>query len=224
MDEPVGAIAVIGDIHGNAARLALVLEAIAARGDVRGLLVTGDLGGGTLGRSGRLWAPREILGILRVTGLPFVFVPGNHDAPRMDEPENVDGGVHDFLGLRVLGVGGAPRAFGFPYEWEDGSLALPVGGCDLVLAHAPPAGTRLGITADGQDAGSRQIRELLARRPAALVCGHIHEAVGMEDVDGVPCYNAGALGAAFARAQHGVLTLGEAAAFAHVHVPEGGGQ
>ncbi|HSW31021.1 MAG TPA: metallophosphoesterase, partial [Longimicrobiales bacterium] len=214
-------LGVIGDVHGNAARLAPVLDAVAARGDVRGKLVTGDLGGGSLGRGGRLWAPGEILAILRGTALPFVFVPGNHDAPRMDEPENVDGRIADFLGFRVLGIGGSPRAFGLPYEWEDGSARIAEGACDLILSHAPPAGTRLGITSKGADAGSRQVRGLLGRRPHALVCGHIHEAVGIETVDGVPCYNAGAIGGMFAGSCYGVLTLGGAAAFEHVQVPEG---
>ncbi len=221
MDEQVGTLAVVGDVHGNAARLRLVLAALAARGDVRGLLVTGDLAMAVPSRSARTAGAEEILALLRETGLSFAFVPGNHDTPRMHEPENVDGRIALFLGLRVLGVGGSPRAFGLPYEWEDGSVRIPEGECDLVLAHAPPAGSRLGVTSSGSDAGSRQVRALLARRPRALVCGHIHEAVGIEEVDGVPCYNAGALGATFARAQYGVLTLGEAAAFEHVDVPEG---
>jgi uncharacterized protein len=224
VEEPVGPIAVIGDIHGNAARLSLVLDAVAARGDVRGMLVTGDLAAGVFARIAGPSGPKEILAILRGTGLPFVFVPGNHDASRMDEPENVDGAVGSLLGMSVLGVGGSPRAFGLPYEWEDGSLDLPGGPCDLVLAHAPPALTRLGMTARGKDVGSRQVRDLLVRRPRALVCGHIHEAVGIEEVDGVPCYNAGALGGPFARAQYGVLTLGETVAFVHLEVPEGEGR
>ena len=220
MEESVGRIAVIGDIHGNGARLRVVLDAVAGRGDVQGMLVTGDLAAGPFSRMPRLSSPQEILAILRGTGLPFVFVPGNHDAPRMDEPENVDGAIGSFLGMRVLGVGGAPRAFGLPYEWEDGSLDLPRGPCDLVLSHAPPALTRLGMTARGKDVGSRQVRDLLVRHPLALVCGHIHEAAGIEEVDGVPCYNAGALGGPFARAQYGVLALGGTAAFEHLEMAE----
>ena len=216
-------LAVIGDIHGNAARLALVLDAVAARNDVRGLLVTGDLAAGVFARMGGSTGPAEILAVLRGTGLPFVFVPGNHDTPRMDEPENVDGRIGEFLGLRILGMGGSPRAFGLPYEWKDGSVDLPGGACDVVLSHTPPARTRLGITHRGKDVGSVQVRELLLqRRPAALVCGHIHEAVGMEVVDGVPCYNAGALGGPHARAQYGLLRPGRAAAFEHVAVPDEG--
>lgn len=214
-------LGVIGDIHGNAERLRRILAAVTARGDVRGLLVTGDLAAGVFSRVRGLAGVSEVLALLRGTGLPFVFVPGNHDAPEMDEPENVDGRIQDFLGVRVLGMGGSPRAFGLPYEWEDGSVALPAGACEVVLSHTPPAGTRLGVTARGKDVGSRQVRELLsARRPRALVCGHIHEAVGIEEVDGVPCYNAGALGGMFAGSCYGVLTLGEAPAFEHVQVPE----
>lgn len=232
MDEPVGRegvagggpgvalrLAVVGDVHGNAARLSLVLDAVTARADVHGLLVTGDLAMAVPSRRAGTAGAREILALLRATGLPFVFVPGNHDLPRMDEPENVDGRIAAFLGLRVLGIGGSPRAFGLPYEWADGSARIAQGACDLILSHAPPALTRLGITSKGADAGSRQVREvLLQRRPRALVCGHIHEAVGIETVEGVPCYNAGAIGGMFAGSHFGVLTLAGEAAFEHVPV------
>lgn len=220
---PAGAVrlAIVGDIHGNAARLRRILQAVTERGGVQGLLVTGDLAMAVPSRRAGTAGAGEVLAHLRATGLPFVFVPGNHDTPEMDEPENVDGRIAAFLGLRVLGIGGSPRAFGLPYEWEDGSARIAVGACDLILSHAPPAGTRLGVTTKGQDVGSRQVREvLLQRRPRALVCGHIHEAVGIDAVDGVPCYNAGAIGGMFAGSYHGVLTLVEETAFEHVAVAE----
>jgi Icc-related predicted phosphoesterase len=209
-------LAIVGDVHANTARLRLVLDAIAGLSDVRGFLVTGDLAAGPMRRLMGAAGPRDVLALLRACGMPFVFVPGNHDTPRMDEPENVDGQIRDFCGWRVLGIGGSPRAFGFPYEWDDGSVDVPAGACDLVLAHAPPAGTALARTARGVDAGSAQVRDLLRRGPSALVCGHIHEGVGIEEVDEVPCYNAGALGGPFDRAQYGLLTFEGKVAFRHV--------
>lgn len=213
---PESPLAVIGDVHGNTARLRLVLDAIGKLDGIRGILVTGDLKAGPWARLARADGPKEVLAMLRAHGAPFVFVPGNHDAARMDEPENVDGQIRDFCGWRLLGIGGAPRAFGLPYEWEDGSVRVPAGAFDLVLAHAPPAGTALARTARGVDAGSRQVRGLLAGAPLGLVCGHIHEGVGTEEVDGVPCYNAGALGGPFDRAQYGLLTFDGRVRFRHV--------
>lgn len=209
-------LAIVGDIHANTARLRRVLDAIAGLGDVQGMLVTGDVATGPARRLMGKPGPKDVLAVLREPGIPFVFVPGNHDTPRMDEPENVDGRIRDFCGWQILGIGGAPRAFGLPYEWDDGSVEVPDGACDLILSHAPPAGTALARTAGGVDAGSRQVRGLLRRRPCALVCGHIHEAVGAEDVDGVPCYNAGALGGPFPRAQYGLLTFDGTVAFRHI--------
>lgn len=213
MDSP---LAIVGDVHANTARLRLVLDVIGKRSDIRGILVTGDLAAGPMRRLMGAAGHKDVLAILRGRGMPFVFVPGNHDTPVIDEPENVDGRVREFCGWRILGIGGSPRAFGLPYEWDDGSVDVPAGACDLVLSHAPPAGTALARTAHGVDAGSRQVRKLLARAPRALVCGHIHEGVGCEDVDGVPCYNAGALGGPFDRAQYGLLTFDGKAAFHHV--------
>jgi len=218
-------LAVVGDVHGNVRRLAAVLESIGARGDVEGILLTGDLTPGPWAEGPHSRGPGEILRMLRESGFPFAFVPGNHDPPEMPEPENVDGRIADFLGWRLLGVGGAPRNFGFPYEWDDGELELPGSGFDLVLTHTPPWRTRLALTGRGEDAGSFQIRSLLASGPAALVCGHIHEAAGVERVNGVPCYNAGALAGPAARARFGLLTwpgTGEAGVeFRVVEVAEG---
>jgi Icc-related predicted phosphoesterase len=209
-------LAIVGDIHANTARLARALDAIAGLAEVRGILVTGDIAAGPARRLLGGAGPNVVLAMLRERGTPFVFVPGNHDTPLMDEPENVDGQIRNFCGWRVLGIGGAPRAFGLPYEWDDGTVEVPAGACDLVLSHAPPAGTSLARTAGGVDAGSRQVRGLLRRRPSALVCGHIHEGVGIEEVDGVPCYNAGSLGGPFPRTQYGLLVFDEAVAFRHV--------
>jgi Icc-related predicted phosphoesterase len=118
---------------------------------------------------------------------------------------NVDGRVADAAGLRLFGFGGSgPSRFGFPYEWteEEAQRALAAvfppsleRGIDIFLSHAPPAETTLDRTHQGEHVGSRTVRQWLARiRPRLFVCGHIHEAWGVEEVDGVPCLNAGSLG------------------------------
>jgi len=134
------------------------------------------------------------------------FVPGNHD---LADPVagldavNCDGRVVEIAGLLVAGLGGAgPARFGFPYEWDETqaeraleALVPADGRLDLALCHTPPAGTDLDRTRRGQHVGSRAVRSwIAAARPALFVCGHIHEAWGVERIDGVPCLNAGALG------------------------------
>ena len=98
--------------------------------------------------------------------------------------------------LTVAGIGGAgPARFGFPYEWgEDEIRARSVPDCDVLLTHCPPALSALGRTASGSDAGSLAIRERAIRHHGVLVCGHIHEAAGVERIGDCLCLNVGGLG------------------------------
>jgi hypothetical protein len=53
-----------------------------------------------------------------------------------------------------------------------------------------------------------------------VLCGHIHEVPGFEVVEGVPCLNAGSLGAPFGVPQYAVLEWGERAIeIRHVVLP-----
>jgi Icc-related predicted phosphoesterase len=129
---------------------------------------------GDLGSEGDLEG--TAMGVLdRVSQLerPILFVPGNHDIP------------------------------GFPYEWSDDMLRhRPRERADILLAHCPPLGATVDRTTQGKQAGSQAMRELLTEgRFELMVCGHIHEAPYAELVEGVPCVNAGALGAPFGAPQ-----------------------
>ncbi|HXV77017.1 MAG TPA: metallophosphoesterase [Candidatus Polarisedimenticolaceae bacterium] len=210
-------IVVIGDVHGEQQRLARVLSWIADEPPALALLV-GDLAVDPPWRAPlRLRergahdrSVREVLARVRAAlGCPVLFVPGNHDLPDPDPAAvgtNCDGSVVDCAGLRVGGLGGAgPARFGFPYEWgeRDASAALAALSAageriDLLVCHAPPHGSTLDRIHRGEHVGSRAVREwVVAARPRLAVFGHIHEAWGLERLDGVPCLNAGALGEPF---------------------------
>jgi Icc-related predicted phosphoesterase len=214
-------IAVIGDLHADRERLDAALELLADRRSDLCLLV-GDLGLDPPWTSParyeqRAEHDRSVRGVLRRVreGLdcPLLFVPGNHDLadpPWGLDGLNVDGRVAEVSGLRVVGLGGSgPSRFGFPYEWteeEAGRILAalfphpPERAIDVFLSHSPPAGTTLDRTHRGEHVGSRTVREWLARiGPRLFVCGHIHEAWGVEEVDGVPCLNAGGLGEPYGR-------------------------
>lgn len=171
---------------------------------------------------------RRALELARETALPVLFVPGNHDVPEVPLEGNVDRRLVRIGGVRVFGIGGSgPARMGFPYEWTDEALAeVEVPERDLILAHAPPADTRLDVTQYGEHVGSRTIRELAAGTRGALVCGHIHESPGVERVEGCLCYNAGSLGAPFGRLQAGLVEMipgtGRARARHFVHEPGAG--
>lgn len=209
-------LAVIGDIHANLDNLDRAL-ARAAEVDPAGLLLVGDLGANTLHlrwkRDPAVWSERRqayllsverVLNRLRDTGLPFAWVPGNHDLPDVPGGGNIDGGAVEIGGLVVAGIGGAgPDRFGFPYEWdEDDVRALELPACDVILSHAPPRGTPLDrVPKVDKHVGSAAIRERAEAHAGFLVCGHIHESAGAVQLGDCLCVNAGGLGRPYERAQ-----------------------
>ncbi len=211
-DLAVTTLAVIGDVHAKLGRLDRVLHHVRERAP-DGVLLVGDIGHPDPQRWGRsdprrhakyLTSVEAALRRVAATGLPFAWVPGNHDLRDVPGEGNADGRVVEVAGLRVHGIGGAgPDHFGFPYEWEEDHVrALPEPPCDVLLCHAPPARTVLAwVPLSGQQAGSEAIRERAERHKGVLVCGHIHESPGAIWLGECLCVNAGALGEPFGRAQ-----------------------
>jgi Icc-related predicted phosphoesterase len=208
-------LAVIGDVHAHWRRLDFVLTRIAVA-RVDGILLVGDLGSHDLARTWQrtperdaryLVSVEEVLRRVRALGVPCLYVPGNHDLPDLPLEGNVDGKLGMIADVRVAGIGGAgPGRFGFCYEWEEEQIAArSVPECDVILSHTPPARTQLDTIHDGRHVGSESIRALVERHDGVLVCGHIHEAAGAEQVGTCLCLNAGGLGAPFGRAQVGFV-------------------
>ena len=208
-------IAVFGDIHDEQARLGAALDLLDGPPFDLALLA-GDLGldppweapARQTGRGPHDESVRRTVGrVAGRLGCPVLFVPGNHDlrdAVRDLDGVNCDRAIVAAAGLRVAGLGGAgPTRFGFPYEWTEGEIdaalaqLLPEGAkpVEILLTHTPPFETGLDRTYHGAHVGSPAVRDRIGRaRPGLVVCGHIHEAWGVERVEGVPCLNAGALG------------------------------
>jgi Icc-related predicted phosphoesterase len=94
-------------------------------------------------------------------------------------------------GLKVYGMPLVPQygdwAFMVPdcgYKMEKACAAIP-SGLDILVTHGPARGI-LDMTKRGEPAGSHSLRQAIARaKPRLHVCGHIHEAHGLTEVDGV---------------------------------------
>lgn len=168
----------------------------------------------------------QTLALVSRLDVPTAWVPGNHDLPGADllpdrsapaprsasDPEteppwlhhapDLDRRVGEVAGLRVYGIGGAgPARFGFPYEWDEAEIdALDVPEVDVLLSHTPPARSGLDRVMNGRMVGSEAVRRL-CKKARLLVCGHIHEAAGLVEIDGCLCLNAGALGEPYGRSQ-----------------------
>ncbi|MFN2559829.1 MAG: metallophosphoesterase [Jatrophihabitans sp.] len=141
--------------------------------------------------------------------VPLVFVPGNHD-PELSgyrtarsgltlraglpatEPwppgaVNADGRVVDVAGLRIAGLGGAPRYRDGPNQYsqrQQARRARALARCaarrrrdgrpvDVLLTHAPPRG--VGDGADAPHVGFDCLHPLVRRlRTPLLLHGHVH--------------------------------------------------
>lgn len=155
--------------------------------------------------------------IQRVANLlpaPFYYIPGNHDAPnlgiRVDSNSgnwitdgyNTDGQISNLGdGVTVYGIGGSPAFMGWPYEWNEADQEAHLkhhypwnDPPHIILTHTPPAYCSLGFTKHKSDAGSATIADLARQHKGLLLCGHIHEAWGVETIGECVGINVGALG------------------------------
>ena len=202
-------LAVIGDVHVHLDRLERVLDRVDEVG-VDGVLQVGDLTkeltpfrkDSAAFAAARASAER-VLGRVRELGVPLLWVPGNHDPKDLSGEGNTDRKLTMIANYGAFGIGGSgPARFGFPYEWgEEDIRALAVPKCDILLCHCPPRDTGLDRTVRGEHVGSQAIRELAEVHQGLLVCGHIHEAAGVERLGDCLCVNAGGLGEPYGAAQ-----------------------
>jgi Icc-related predicted phosphoesterase len=224
-------LAVIGDVHAHMRNLQLVLTVIRQE-SVDGVLLVGDLGSHDVdlrrfrnpaGDARYHTSVEAVLAAVADLGLPYAYVPGNHDLPELDFENNADHVALDVAGVTVAGVGGAgPARFGFCYEWDEHEIrgrAVPP--ADLLLVHCPPVDTALDLAGRHAHVGSHAIRELADDRGGVLVCGHIHEAPGACLVGDCLCLNAGGLGRPFGRAQVGFVDIGPVDAVEHLDIETG---
>ena len=219
-------IGCIGDLHGALGSLQTVLAHLRTA-DVEGVLLTGDFARGPLNADpslGNTASPAELMDLVTSTFANVLLVPGNHDDPALGGGVSVDGREVSWLGWRVAGVGGSPFTGGhFPYEWSDDRVDLTTWQApDILLAHSPPANSGLDVIVTGKAVGSKAIREVAERMSGLLVCGHIHEAAGVRQLEQCLCYNAGSLGQPFGAVQCGVASFDEEAGawqVEHVRLP-----
>jgi Icc-related predicted phosphoesterase len=129
------------------------------------------------------------------------------DSPAIDARLADLGVALDGRGVRledvgVFGVSAAPISpLATPYELDDEELERriergygDVEHCRIVLfcPHAPPAGTRCDRVATGEHVGSAVIRGFIDRtHPDLVLCGHIHEARGIDEIGRTRVVNPG---------------------------------
>jgi len=101
----------------------------------------------------------------------------------------------------LYGVSAMPPWTGTMYELSEdeiaaalaegrGQLAEP--SREVVLSHTPPRATRLDRTRRGEHVGSVAVRQFIDQvQPALVLCGHIHEARGIDRLGDTTIVNCG---------------------------------
>ncbi len=133
---------------------------------------------------------------LKSTGKPIIAVPGNWDIDLVDFFEKDDVSVHG-RGKKIgdvgfYGFGGAKTPFGTAYEPEESELEEGIrksyedvkdAKYKVLVTHNPPKDTRVDTITTGVHVGSAAVRKFIEKhQPDAVVCGHIHEARGKDEI------------------------------------------
>ncbi len=204
-------ILALSDIHGAFKSVESILE---RESDCSAVILSGDLT-----TNGTVTQARDAVKRFLQFGKPLFAVSGNMDQPETDAAlEELGVGVNgrglmlDQIG--VFGVSASPfTPLHTPYEISEEEIALRAhaGWKDIQSArttifvpHAPPAHTKIDVLANGEHAGSAAVRKFIEQHePTLVVCGHIHEARGIDTLGNSTLVNCGPAG----RGYYAVITV-----------------
>lgn len=208
----------LGDIHDDMTQFARIPELPEADG----IIVTGDM---TVA-GGIKQVERVLLAIHEVN--PHIYAQiGNMD--RMEVTEwleekgwNIHAVVRELApGIAIFGVGASTfTPFGTPSEFPESHFAAWLSECwkrarhwpqNILISHNPPKDTTCDILPGGMHVGSTAVREFIEEnQPDICICGHIHEAKGLDRIGRTVVINPGNFGAggyAVLRSNEGKLSV-----------------
>jgi Icc-related predicted phosphoesterase len=208
-------IAYVVDVHD---RFGSVPTAMAQIGAVDLLIVGGDITTG----GGPDDAERAIEG-WRPLAPRLLALAGNMDSGAIDERlvelgVSLDGRGVAFGDVGVFGVSAAPLSpLRTPYELRDDELERRIerGFADaqrcrvrIFCPHAPPARTACDRLRSGEHVGSEVIRAFVERtQPELVLCGHIHESRGLDEIGRSRIVNPGPVSAGHYAVVDGELSV-----------------
>ena len=186
------------DVHGS---YDVVPGFLSKEGAIDGIILAGDLT-----THGSVEEARRALRSW-IAVLPVALVAGNMDPRQLEsvfaqEAHYVNGRAIRWGAVAIFGVSGSPPTpMKTPYEiseteimehaergWADAQDA-PM---KIFVPHAPPMGSTLDLLGGGRHAGSTAVRAFIERRqPDLVLCGHIHEARGREQIGRTTVVNCG---------------------------------
>jgi Icc-related predicted phosphoesterase len=194
----------ITDLHGSPAALERILT---DAGPVDLILLGGDLT--------NFGSPDDAEGLVRraqATGAKVLAVAGNCDSTEIDR-RLVELGVslmgrgliHEGVGLHGLSAMPPWRSDMYQLTEDELAEALRAGYAQItgaehhvLLSHPPPHGGKLDCTSGSKHVGSTAVRRFIDEaRPELVVCGHIHEARGVQKLGPTTAVNCGPATAGF---------------------------
>jgi uncharacterized protein len=201
------------DLHGS---IEMVLRILALERTFDLVILAGDITtGGT---------PSELEDAIRrieAFGKPVLAVAGNMDSLALERKLEQLGVSIDSRGVVIgeagfFGVSAAPasplRTLNEISEREimdraeAGWKGVAAARWKIFVPHAAPKDTAVDLAHSGKHVGSTAVRDFIRKRnPDATICGHIHEARGIDKIAGLPVINCGPAGKGY----YVVMTIGE---------------
>lgn len=133
-------------------------------------------------------------------------IPGNMDPEDncVEKLNEYDRNLHkkkvSFKDFDAVGFGGGKTPFGTYFEPTGQQISNKIlelyrdmsSDKKVAVVHQPPKNTKLDLTSDGQNVGSKEVRELLEKKDFNLfLTGHIHEARGKDKIGETMLVNPG---------------------------------
>lgn len=163
--------------------------------------------GGDLTTHGTPREAEEAIRQFRRFGKPLLAVAGNMDPPAIDKTltslgTSINGTGVILNGVGFFGVSGSPfTPMNTPYEIseeeirkraEAGWHGMETARWKVFVPHAPPRDTKLDKIFLGKHVGSLAVREFIEKfQPDLAICGHIHEARGIDTLGKTKMVNCG---------------------------------
>ena len=189
----------IGDIHDDVTRLTDIPELP----DADGIIVTGDM---TVG--GGVKQAERVLYAVQAANPHLLAQIGNMDRAEVTEwLTEKDWNMHTTVRelapqVAIFGVGASTfTPFGTPSEFPESHFASWLADCwqrarhwpkSVLVSHNPPKDTACDALPNGVHVGSTAVREFIEEnQPDICICGHIHEAKGMDRIGRTVVVNPG---------------------------------
>lgn len=191
----------VGDIHDDLGNFAKIPELAKAQG----VIITGDL---TM--LGGPQKARMMIEQVGQAGLPVLAQIGNMDKPEvngwLDEKGiNLHNTVRELApDVAIFGIGGSTATpFATPSEFPESSYTTWLNAMwptarqyanTVLISHNPPKDTICDDLGNGVHVGSEAVREFIEEcQPTVCICGHIHEAKGVDQIGRTVIINPGQL-------------------------------